>query len=319
MLEEFWDRLGFYHLRAISPFGYPDSHEISMDTGIRGEHCDAGISESVTSPEIAERIVRVADTWIRSCQTDSAKHENCHFSLPTEMPTRLLDVGWGETAPVRLVYCGGKITRYMTLSHCWGDGQDKFTTTIATLPARILGIDLKDLPKTFCEAILFTRAIGVKYLWIDSLCILQDDLLDWEAESSKMSSIFANSYLNIAATSSADAHGGLFHTGYTRRCIDDEEIEEPIGSTEINAGTGPQNKVVFDTHSDFDCIAVERKVIRSPPLLCRAWVLQERILSLRTLDFHADELFWECDTHLTCECGRLVGLEDPRTLNYSNS
>jgi hypothetical protein len=83
----------------------------------------------------------------------------------------------------------------MALSHCWGSAQT-FVTTKSTLAARKSGINFGDLPKTFQDAIVVTRMLGVQYLCIDSLCILQGDVEDWEREGSRMADIYQNSYLN---------------------------------------------------------------------------------------------------------------------------
>lgn len=97
----------------------------------------------------------------------------------------------------------------MTLSHCWGRTQF-ITTTRDTLKQRIAGIALTDLSKTFKDAVSLTRKLGIRYLWIDSLCIIQKDKEDWEREAGKMGAVYSQSFLNIAATSSAEGSGGLF-------------------------------------------------------------------------------------------------------------
>jgi Heterokaryon incompatibility protein (HET) len=97
----------------------------------------------------------------------------------------------------------------MTLSHCWGT-EGHLTTSTETLAERKAGIRIPDLPPTFRDAVQITRHLGIKYLWIDSLCILQDNISDWEKESALMGSIYSTSYLNIVATHSGDSRGGCF-------------------------------------------------------------------------------------------------------------
>jgi hypothetical protein len=97
----------------------------------------------------------------------------------------------------------------MTLSHCWGPAQ-LITTTANTIEQKKAGIPLEDLPQTFKDAVALTRNLGIRYLWIDSLCIKQLDKDDWEREASKMGSVYLHSYLNIAATSSAEGRAGCF-------------------------------------------------------------------------------------------------------------
>ena len=98
---------------------------------------------------------------------------------------------------------------YLTLSHCWGK--------IAFLRLQKDNLDIltnsfpiSSLPQTFQDAITFTRKIGIQFLWIDSLCILQDSFRDWEQESTLMAKIYGNSSLNLAATAAIDSSKDLF-------------------------------------------------------------------------------------------------------------
>ena len=101
--------------------------------------------------------------------------------------------------------------RYMTLSHCWGDPEQKpLTLTLDTLTAFKISIPWTDLPKIFADTIIFTRNMEVRYLWIDSLCIIQDYADDWATQSSVMCEVYSGSYLNLVATGVADSRGGLF-------------------------------------------------------------------------------------------------------------
>ncbi|KAH9208315.1 heterokaryon incompatibility, partial [Leptodontidium sp. 2 PMI_412] len=79
-----------------------------------------------------------------------------------------------------------------------------------TLPNRQKGIPLKDMPQTFQDAVTITRELGVKYLWIDSLCILQDSREDWEKESAKMAGVYGNAFLTISASASESSDQGIF-------------------------------------------------------------------------------------------------------------
>ena len=94
---------------------------------------------------------------------------------------------------------------YIALSHCWGKAPI-VRTTKDTLSRRRQGIDTSLLPPAFQDAILIARRLEVRYLWIDSLCIIQDDELDWQTESAKMSTIYQNALLTISAGLSG--HGG---------------------------------------------------------------------------------------------------------------
>jgi hypothetical protein len=126
--------------------------------------------------------------------------------MARQLPARLIDVGAEfATNPPRLCNTGemAEIVEYMTLSHCWGK-LSIFTLNKTNFKALQDVILVDQLPKTFQDAILITRRMGHKFLWIDSLCILQDDLEDWGREAVKMASISAFSSLNIAATAATD-------------------------------------------------------------------------------------------------------------------
>jgi hypothetical protein len=96
----------------------------------------------------------------------------------------------------------------MALSHCWGK-EPIITTTKATLQDRMREFQISAPPKTFQDAIAITNGLGIQYLRIDSLCIIQDDLQDWEGEASKMAGIYAGSKFNIAATHASDGQGDV--------------------------------------------------------------------------------------------------------------
>jgi Heterokaryon incompatibility protein (HET) len=100
------------------------------------------------------------------------------------------------------------VLKYATLSHSWGGILAKKLVKESIHDFQ-RGIRVGDLPKTFREAIHVTRKLGVKYLWVDALCVIQDSEKDWLVESSKMGEIYLDSYINLAATASGDSRGGL--------------------------------------------------------------------------------------------------------------
>lgn len=113
-----------------------------------------------------ERIKQLVDICVKS-------HDDCNKQSTTFFPQRLIRVADDGSLP-RLHISSGEEYDYVALSHCWG----KFpmlTTTTATLEERKSGIKWSELPKTFQDAIRVTKVLGIRYIWIDSLCILQDD------------------------------------------------------------------------------------------------------------------------------------------------
>ncbi|KAI4239069.1 MAG: hypothetical protein LQ349_000646 [Xanthoria aureola] len=142
------------------------------------------------------------------------------------------------------------------------------------------GISLNHLPLTFQHAILITRNLGYRYIWIDSLCIIQDDVDDWAFESTTMSRIYSNSVLTIAALWGENSHAGC----YVER--------NPLTTEDCYIGEWKHGEVVV-TSGDVRRGSTLGN-LGPTPLLHRAWVVQERFLSPRTLYFGPWELFWEC-------------------------
>jgi hypothetical protein len=162
-----------------------------------------------------------------------------------------------------------------------------YTLTSATLPVLLAGVDISELPRTFREAIEVTRRFGVRYLWIDSLCIIQDSADDWRKESVQMVHVYSNSHLNIAATASENAEQGLFRPRQA----------DPSWPWQARARFG-------DGHVG-RCLIYDREMLlkglSKAPLNLRAWVMQERLLAPRVLHFAASQLFWECHQRTSSE------------------
>jgi hypothetical protein len=141
-------------------------------------------------------------------------------------------------------------------------------------------IPLSQLTDTFEHAVRLTYLLGYQYLWIDSLCIIQDSQEDWRKESSMMGEIYANGLLNIAATASSDGSGGLFH--------------QPANS--------PASPLILKSLDEsgntehFSCYPTDLWVneVEEAPLGRRGWVIQERILSPRVVHFASTQIFWDC-------------------------
>ncbi|PSS18829.1 hypothetical protein M430DRAFT_101556, partial [Amorphotheca resinae ATCC 22711] len=131
------------------------------------------------------------------------------------MPTRVIDVDiQNGSNEVRLFHPPkGYNFPYVALSHCWGTS--KVPISCKTTRGNILNhqkqILTSNLPSTFQDAVYIARKLNIRYLWIDSLCIIQDDADDWEIESAKMASIYQNAYLTIAATASASSQDSLLN------------------------------------------------------------------------------------------------------------
>ena len=252
--------------------------------------------------------------WIKDCDS----HTDCPSPTATKLPRRVLDLRPHRFRnAISLVETEeGDVGTYITLSHRWGMVQP-MKTTKDTLSKRKAVIRLADLPKTFHDAVTLCRGLGVDYLWIDSLCIIQGDKLDWERESAKMAAIYTNSYLNIAATRANDSTGGCLPDRWTAIDVMGSTQAIPLDSYEIMEShlgkpVNVQVRVSLEQgHDDF--LRSFRGLDTRAPLLSRAWVFQERCLARRTLHFHAHELIWECKMGLMCECRGLDVIDRNKT------
>lgn len=152
--------------------------------------------------------------WLSDCDT-------AHRCMPrdTPLPTRILDVGVTGQNFISLVDGGGRIAPFLALSHRWGVSH-RITLTKATIGQFMDSIALSSIPKTFNDAVQIARTLNIRYLWIDSLCIIQDDPQDWEQEAARMAGVYANAYLTIAASFSEDDSSGCFPPWSLRSTLD---------------------------------------------------------------------------------------------------
>lgn len=239
-----------------------------------------------TEPVNFDASLPVVSKWLRECKET---HTACSKSK-TPLPTRVIDVGPsnGSEKPF-LLLTKGENAVYTALSHCWGESLP-YTTTKKTLSSRKAGFPLIDLPKTYEDAIVITRRLKIRYIWIDSLCIVQDDEKDWQQESAKMASVYRNAHVTLAASASSDSHGG---------CI---FLRSP--SLHIKSSAAKEEVLVRPYTQE------SRSILQSP-LNQRAWVLQENVLSRRTIYFATDQLFWKCQTTRASEDGLFSAPESP--------
>jgi len=186
------------------------------------------------------------------------------------VPTRLLDVGTIEDPEIHLV-SNTKEAKvqgpYATLSHMWGIPMgDRFQLTNDNYAQFCKRIDQADpkLTLTFKHGMQVARRIGIRYLWIDSICINQGDKADLQRESNMMEEIYRNSYCNIAAVDSENGSQGLFR----KRSPQDL----------------PPDIVKFDGRSyTFLRPDIWDQQVLSGPLYSRGWVLQGKLWVIRLI------------------------------------
>lgn len=203
------------------------------------------------------------------------------------LPTRLIKVTglWSKVYSIKLCL-GASLppkTPCLTLSHCWGGANDILKLTEATLGPFQNDIPFAKLPKSFKEAAEITLSLGYEYLWIDSLCIIQNQASgeDWKREAVNMGNVYRNSLCTIAAMGSENPHGGFFVTRDARTFTECQLFP----NSEKRTGVFAENWRIQDLHL---------KNTKTPVLHTRGWVVQERALSLRTLYYGREMVYWEC-------------------------
>lgn len=214
-----------------------------------------------------EDYARQAKRWLDACLT---AHVDCCSPPVQELPTRVIDVGNELDDPRLFETAPGAQGIYCTLSYCWGQTRT-FTTTLSTFEDRKKGFGIDELPATIRDAVVLARGLGIRYLWVDSLCIIQDSSSDWEYEAARMCSVYNQAAITFAAIDSPASETGLFIAGSDRRLVKLDEQWGPIYAR-MHSHSAP------DDHR-----SLPRDEITSRVLNTRGWCLQELALSSRIL------------------------------------
>ncbi|KAM5349512.1 hypothetical protein ACJ41O_006017 [Fusarium nematophilum] len=227
---------------------------------------------------------RLIDACV-SIDDPSKGHKQCRYSTDTVLPTRVLHVGDSESPDsiVRL-QINETETRgaYLALSYCWGDQNQEalFQLHENNLKDLKSGVELSRLSQSIQDAIIATRKLGFKYLWVDALCIIQDDYADKDQELSRMSTIYKNATLTLAAGTAASAS-----EGFLQNVGSDNDPYLPSYKLTIPMEDRQQRGTIYLSAEPYE---------PEHPLDTRGWTLQEFMLSSRMLIFSNYELLWQC-------------------------
>lgn len=216
------------------------------------------------------------------------------------MPKRLIHINNGNHATLVETTNGSKHANaiYAALSYCWG-GDQNFKAETSNLPLLMgKGFLISSLPVVLHDTIGLCRKLGLLYLWIDALCIVQDDDDDWMEESARMGSIYQNAHLTIAAASSASVETA--YLGSSR-----DQSRESVEFSVPPATPGCPSTTVSARRAP---VSWHIRALKSTPRMqqdpwgLRGWTLQEEILARRLIVFGAEEMQWRCRTTTACEC-----------------
>ena len=222
------------------------------------------------------------------------KHRTFQTFEPCFVPRRTIKIGpLSDTEPLRLV-CHDEgengsdesNIQWATLSHCWG-GSAPLTTKRTNIARWQNGIPLDSLPPTFRDAVIIARRLDISHLWIDSLCIIQDSHEDWMTQAAQMGNIYRYGLLNISASNARTCSDGII----SARTQPFKPISIPLKSNNhhVSSTMLARGGNWGSTHN---------KLLATSTLNNRGWVLQESLLSPRTLHYEKSQMHWEC-SHCT--------------------
>lgn len=242
-----------------------------------------------------------AQSWLQACASHSKCHETVSGSIRIDpynspLPTRVIEIA-RESGQQRLYlrYTDGLRGAYITLTHRWNEFTGRCITTTSNIEGRLLGEDFGELPQLFQDAFIIAENLRIKFIWIDSICIIQqgDNLTDWRREAPKMAHYYQFSVFTLAGTA-VDTTGGLLQP-YTKDAV-------PWSSKLVRL---PYRDRTTTTAGNFYCFRRRVPVVdeymdqvRSGILFRRGWILQEWLLSKRLLWYTRHGLFFECQQEL---------------------
>ncbi|KAI1069201.1 hypothetical protein LB507_008684, partial [Fusarium sp. FIESC RH6] len=252
------------------------------------------LSPLVWSPKSLESIQFIKDQLLE-CSSGQDSHKTCPTPERTKLPTRIIRIDpGGET--IRLIETDEFDQGfYAALSHCWGPpGVHPVRTTGDTISKYKEPTPISELTAVFQDAIWLCKQLDIYDIWIDSLCIIQDDSHDWAAESSKMAQYYSNAYFTIAVERSWDSN-----THFLR---DAEERWQPMSYCTTDHDGHAVRYTIQEHYSHEAYLKGLSNYFRRGKeiLLSRGWCLQEAVLSRRLIHFTPSDIIWECRNTMTC-------------------
>ncbi|KAF5638041.1 hypothetical protein F52700_4745 [Fusarium sp. NRRL 52700] len=258
-------------------------------------------SESTFLSEGLDQSLQKEETRrLRLCDDIKFLHQQRHHSrgdaLVKEHAARLVEIiDMDRGTKLKIVPGSVGYSSYAALSYRWGGLDAIWQTTTKNLGMRLTEFSIVELPKTLSDTVQVVRNLGLKWVWIDSLCIVQDDKDDWAREAVKMASIYQNALVTISADSSQHAKAGLHNEKSS-------SISNYTDSMKIcsKLSTNEESSIFLfpDQETRIDRSAASLRdmgdLLSHCALRDRGWTMQERILSPRIIHFASDQLYWEC-------------------------
>ncbi|KAL7924429.1 heterokaryon incompatibility domain-containing protein [Trichoderma austrokoningii] len=275
---------GIYGLRCAIEGGVTDS-VTRIDTFAKEDDPIAGIVQRrpLNRDVESDIVFSAAKSLLKNCMDPTSPHKHCQYSRDTVLPSRVLDIWMSEGCQSALKLKVNETEThapYLALSYCWG-GEQPLRLLLENLEILKAGIVIENLPQSIQDAIFVTRQLGFRYLWVDALCIIQNCDTDKKKEISRMSAIYKNAAVTIAASSSRRAADGFLSNDIEPYC---PEFEFQVPMPGNRTGTVYMSAEPYEPEHHLDT---------------RGWTFQEFMLSSRILFFSDYELLWQCkEVHL---------------------
>lgn len=236
------------------------------------------------------------EALLNNCCGGTYTHMNCASREGTNssLSSRILDLEPVNEKDIRLVATPLEAQgRYAALSHCWGEKSSPLLTTSTNVEAHMRCISLQCLPRSFQDAVEICRRLSIRYLWLDTLCILQDSQRDWTLESSKMGAVYENAQIVIAFSAAVDCHQPVLSERTPLRSI-------RLANDLAHLGLRPQLDENLLHYPQIETpLAIQKQnwdrdfkncTFRYSALGRREWAYQEMLLARRVLYFTACQL-----------------------------
>lgn len=262
------------------------------------------LCRGIASDSASKSCVALGREWLDTCLN---KHEQCKALSNAEeiLPTRVIDVG-NENQHPKLITTNGKSGNWVALSYCWGGNSD-FVLNINTMAGFQEGIPVEEFPGTLRDAIIITRNLGIKYIWIDALCIQQDSKEDWAREAAKMREVYSGAVLTVTASSAPSTSSGIFSPRVSKNAR---------VTLEWKTSSGEGKRRIINVYLRPGSELWDHK-LQGSRLTTRGWTLQEGLLAPRTLSYGEQQMIWECSQYQTDEGGRTTSAtEDYRAKGF---
>lgn len=186
--------------------------------------------------------------------------------------------------------------KYVALSHCWGGEVPSKTISKNIKSRQTQGFETDSLPKSFQDAVTLTRELGFRYLWIDALCIIQDNNDDWAKESALMTQVYHNAILMISASASPSSSSGILkRMNYFQ-----------------SSRFGSEKNYFWQSPSTIQSLEA---IDKDEPLGRRAWTYQEKVMAKRILYFQEQQMAWGCSHCIYTESWGITPWRDPTDIS----